>query len=119
MTLHVYTRPCALTIVSFRLFGEFRLVHVFFSFGHGEGCGVVFRLLLVRRRRANGDGLSSDYSTRVDKHRETDTGRDSTAADAQEIVGGTTMANNNACAISLCHCVEHDDERIILYDIMT
>lgn len=37
------------------------------------------------------------------------TSRDSTAADAQEIVGGTTTANdNNACAISLCHCVEHD-----------
>lgn len=42
MTLHVYTRPCALTIVSFRLFGEFRLVYIFLSFGHGEGCEVVF-----------------------------------------------------------------------------
>jgi len=71
----------------------------------------VFRLLLVRRR-ANGDGLSSDYnSTVVDTHRKTDTGRDSTAADAQEIVGGTTTANDkNACAISLCHCVEHGDD---------
>jgi len=41
MTLQVYTSPCVLTIVSFRLFGEFRLVHVFLSFGHGEGCVVV------------------------------------------------------------------------------
>jgi len=112
MTLQVSTTPCALTIVSFRLFGEFRLVHVFLSFGHGEGCVVVVFQLLMVRRRANGDGLSSDNdSTLVDAHRKTDTGRDSTAADAQEIVGGTTTANDrNACAISLCHCVEHDGQ---------
>lgn len=36
--------------------------------------------------------------------------RVSTAADARETVGGTTTANdNNACTISLCSCVEHDE----------
>lgn len=76
MTSHVLTRPCALTIVSFRLFGEFRLVNVFFSFGHGEDCVVVISAQLLVRRRANVDGLSSDNSTRVNTHRKSDTFRE-------------------------------------------
>lgn len=111
MTLQVYTSPRVLTIVSFRLFGEFRLVHVFLSFGHSEDCVVVFLVVTgaaADERRRFIVGLQHSCGN----HRKTDTGRDSTAADAQEIVGGTTTANDkNACPISLSHCVKHNDER--------
>lgn len=93
-----------LTIVSFRLFGEFRLVHVFFSFGHGCsfcccGYGYYGQLWTASTERRRFPALArtsrerNDGSPRIRRIRNGESARNTTLT----VVTKTTRVQLNYC----------------------